>query len=99
MEQGPQQPVLRTAMDQFSDDELTALALAADVDAPLEPGAVAWEGAMLHRTGLLPDWYMPTPAGARIGRWPRSLVIGLSIGFLMINGAGLCITSGFVSFT
>lgn len=82
----------------FTDDELTALALAAYPHTPLDPGAVAWDGAVLHQPGLLPDWYMPTPA-ARRGRLPRAVVITLVAGFLMINAFGLCITSGFISFT
>jgi len=81
----------------ISDDELTALALAADPGVPLESDAVAWNGLMLHRSGLLPDWYMPTPAAIRTGRLPRVLVITLIIGFVAINAFGLCITSGFIS--
>jgi len=86
-------------LDVISDEELTRLALAADPNAPLDPQAQPWDGAVLHQHGLLPDWYMPTPAGARLGRLPRALVISLIAGFLMINAAGLCITSGFISFT
>jgi hypothetical protein len=97
VEQSPMQPISRPSLDQFSDEELTALALAADTGAAIDPDAVAWDGALLHQSGLLPDWYMPTPVGRRIGRWPRTVVIGLTIGFLIINAAGLCITSGFVS--
>ena len=85
--------------DAISDEELAALALAADPNAALDPGAQPWDGAVLHQHGLLPDWYMPTPAAARLGRLPRALVISLIVGFLMINAAGLCITSGFISFT
>jgi hypothetical protein len=91
------QPLSPVSSEQFSDEELTALALAADASAPLDRDAVAWDGAILHQPGLLPDWYMPTPAGSRVGRWPRSVVIGLTVGFLMINAAGLCVTSGFIS--
>jgi len=86
------------ALAPFSDEELTELALAADPHAPLDADAVAWDGAVLHQPGLLPDWYMPTPASARRGRLPRAVVIGLVVGFLVINGFGLCITSGFITF-
>lgn len=81
----------------FSDEELTALALAADASAPLKDDAVAWEGASLQRVGLLPDWYMPTPRGSRPGRWQRNVVLLVIVGFLVIDGFGLCITSGFLS--
>lgn len=90
---------LHAATMPFSDEELSEFALAADPHAPLNPDAVAWDGAVLHQPGLLPDWYMPTPAARRLGRWPRALVIGLIAGFLMINAVGLCITSGFITFT
>ena len=82
----------------FTDGELTALALGAYPPTALDPGAVAWDGAVLHQPGLLPDWYMPTPV-ARRGLLPRAVVITLVTGFLMINAFGLCITSGFISFT
>ncbi len=81
----------------WTDEELTELALNADPLAPLDPHAVAWEGAILHRPGLLPDWYMPTPAASRRGRFPRSVVVLIVVGFLIIDGFGLCITSGFLS--
>ncbi|MGH9019820.1 MAG: hypothetical protein ACRDV0_02240 [Acidimicrobiales bacterium] len=81
----------------ISDEELCALALAADPDAPLAPDAVAWDGAVLHQRGLLPDWYMPTPAPTGRSGLSRALVIALVVGFVAINALGLCITSGFIS--
>lgn len=87
----------RPAPEFWSDEELTALALAADPVAPLAADAVVWDGAMLHRAGLLPQWYMPTPVASRRGGWPRTVVLIVIIGFLVIDGFGLCITSGFLS--
>ena len=87
----------RRDFEVIGDDELAALALSADPNAPIEPDAVPWDGLMLHRSGLLPDWYMPTPAALRSGRLPRVLVITLIVGFVAINAFGLCITSGFIS--
>jgi len=81
----------------WTDEELTALALGADPNAPLDPDAHEWEGAILHRPGLLPDWYMPTPLASRGGRWTRNVVLLVVFGFLVIDGFGLCITSGFLS--
>jgi hypothetical protein len=97
VEYSPIEPDPTSSSEPLSDDELSALALAADPAAPLDPDAVAWNGAMLHRPGLLPDWYMPTPASGRPGRWPRAVVLGLVAGFLLINAFGLCVTSGFIS--
>ncbi len=83
--------------ESWSDEELTALALAADPDAQLSPDATVWEGAALGRAGLLPSWYMPTPLAVRRGGWPRTVVLIVIIGFLVIDAFGLCITSGFLS--
>ena len=46
-----------------SDEELTALALAADPDAPIEADAVPLAQYLGDHAGLLPDWYMPVPDG------------------------------------
>ena len=84
----------------FTDEELTALALAADVDAPLDDDAVPLSD--LAEDGgdpLLPGWYMPTPmAGLQPRRGWRRLVILLVIAsFVAINAVGLCSTYGSVT--
>ena len=43
----------------ISDEELTALALAADPTELLDDDAVPFDGGSAE--GLLPDWYMPAP--------------------------------------
>ena len=82
-----------------SDDELSALALAADPDTAVAPDAVSlWDLAGWNREALLPAWYMPAPLRASSSRWQR-WVIGLVIAsFLLINGYGLCSTYGVVGF-
>ena len=80
----------------FTDDELEALALAADPDAPLDPDAAPLR--LDASEGPLPDWYMPAlpAATARVGGRGRRWVIGtLVVSFLVVNGAGLCVTYGF----
>jgi hypothetical protein len=87
-----------TSLDvEISDEELCALALAADPDAPLDPGAVAWIPPGAWGTELLPSWYMPTPRSRRSGSWPVSIVGLIVVGFLLIDAFGLCVTSGFLS--
>jgi len=81
----------------FSDDELTALALAADPDAPVPDDAVSlWEAAGLGQGTLLPGWYMPTPvAGRRAVSWRRRVVVMVVIAaFVAIDAYGLCSTYG-----
>jgi hypothetical protein len=82
----------------FSDEELTALALAAEPITSLADDAVAWGGGDSRSPSLLPNWYMPSPSYHLRGRWTRAIVITLIVGFLVIDAFGLCITSGFLSF-
>jgi hypothetical protein len=78
----------------LSDDELTSLALAADVDQPLSADAVPLELYSSQSPGFLPMWYMP-PVAARLTKgWRRPLVYTLIAAFLAIDGFGLCITYG-----
>jgi hypothetical protein len=77
----------------ISDEELTAQALAADPDQPLDPDAVPLNGGP-EVDGLLPSWYMPTPMGVSRKRWHRVLVIAAIASFVVINAFGFCITYG-----
>ena len=84
----------------ISDEELTALALAADPDAPLPADAVPFTRDGAEDDGLLPRWYMPSPAGGgprRHAPWQRKVAYGLIGAFLAIDAAGLCSTYGWIS--
>jgi hypothetical protein len=81
-------------------DELTALALAAEPDAPIDDDAVPFTGAFDDGAGgLLPSWYMPAPGGAvRVGRgWRRVVAITGIIAFLAVDAVGLCSTYGWLT--
>ncbi len=80
----------------FTDDELTELALAAEADSPLDPNAVPLDIYGSQAAALLPAWYMPpVMARARNARpWRRSLVFVLIAAFLLVDAFGLCITYG-----
>jgi hypothetical protein len=81
----------------FSDEELTRLALAAPREPAVSRDAVPWSGAWSNAPLLIPEWYMPRPAGSSRGRGAL-VVIGLvTVGFLIIDACGLCVTSGFLS--
>jgi hypothetical protein len=76
-----------------TDDELAALALAADPDAPLDADAEPLDGAW-GRNGDLPLWYMPAPAGTARGGGP-AIVAGIVIlALLVVVASGFCITYG-----
>lgn len=79
----------------FTDDELAALALAADPDAPLPDDAVPYRGPDDDTDGgLLPGWYMPAPV--RVTRSPVRTTAAILVvaGLVVINVLGLCITYG-----
>ena len=83
----------------LDDDELAALALAADPDAPIDPDAVPF-GPGGSGAELLPAWYMPPALAAPslasgATRRRRRWVVGLVVGALVVvNGFGLCVTYG-----
>ena len=85
----------------ITDEELTALALAADPDCEVENDAIPlWEVAHDDTGELLPAWYMPSPMARTrlLYGWRRSLVLLLIASFILINAAGLCVTYGWVQF-
>lgn len=85
----------------ITDEELTALALAADPDVEVAPGAVPidlWGGnGPAHP---LPSWYMPVPVGSPrpLRGWRRAVALVVVGSFLAINAYGLCSTYGVVTF-
>ena len=82
----------------LTDEELAAMAMAADPDAGLAPDAVPWSpGQDDDGVTLLPSWYMPMPRTRARGSWPQAVAAVVVVGFLVIGSCGLCITSGFLS--
>jgi hypothetical protein len=80
-----------------TDEELTALALAADPDAPLPADALSFYDLDAERAaGVLPDWYMPAASAGAARGWRRRVALLLIGSFLAINAAGLCSTYGHV---
>lgn len=84
----------------ITEDELTALALAADPDAPLPEDAVPI-GVHLSQFAAapLPLWYMPAVTGTGGGRrWKLPVVLAVVSAFFLIDALGLCNTYGILSF-
>jgi len=77
----------------FTDDELTALALAADPDPAIPADAVPFAPAGELGPSLLPEWYMPA---ASLGRSRSKTVVlaGVAIALFVINVGGVCVTYG-----
>jgi hypothetical protein len=80
----------------FSDEELTALALAADPDAPIDPDAKPWYLSTNLGSQLLPEWYMPIPMSRGRGRVSKAAAVSVVVGLVVVCAFGLCVTSGFL---
>jgi hypothetical protein len=80
----------------ITEDELTALALAADPDQPIPKDAVPI-GVHLAQLGApLPLWYMP-PVVRSGRRWKAPVVLAVVLAFVLIDAMGLCNTYGILS--
>ena len=78
----------------FTDAELTALALAADPDRPLDGDAVPLTDYLDQPPAALPEWYMPPVRARRGKRWRSTVVLLIVAAFLVIEAVGLCSTYG-----
>jgi hypothetical protein len=81
----------------ISDDDLTALALSADPHPTIDPHVAPWRPVADAFTGLLPDWYMPTPSGSHRGKGAKIAIGVIIASFVIVNALGLCITNGFLT--
>ncbi len=83
--------------DQFTDEELSELALAADPGQPLAEDAVPLSTYLAGQPSPLPEWYMPAAMARAGARW-RIPVVAVVVGaFLFIEILGLCSTFGQLS--
>ncbi len=80
--------------DMFSDAELTALALAADPNEPLDRDAVPLDVYLGQVAGPLPEWYMAPVRARHMSRGPQVVILVLIGAFLLIEAFGLCSTYG-----
>lgn len=80
---------------EFTDEELTAQALAADPNEPLADDAVPLRLTNLEGEPLLPEWYMPASSGRARRDWRSRVAISMAVGIVLINACGICITNGF----
>src|SRR5579863_7963689 len=78
----------------FTDEELTALALAADPDQPLDPDAVPLADYLAESFGPLPEWYMAPVMARHSGRRRQAIILTVIGAFLLIEAFGLCSTYG-----
>jgi hypothetical protein len=81
---------------EFTDEELSALALAADPDEPLGPDAVPLNLFPAFGAGLLPVSYMPPVMSRGARRWRIPVVLSIVGALFTIDALGLCVTYGHV---
>jgi hypothetical protein len=84
-------------LEPITDEELAALAMAADPDAPIPDDAIPFGLAGTTHAALLPAWYMPAPS-SRQGRVRRVVLAVLVCSLLAANVVGFCVTNGFPEF-
>ena len=85
------------AEGRLTDAALTALALAADPDAPIDEGAVPIGIHLAQMGASLPMWYMPPAVRQGGRRWKAPFVIAVVSAFLLIDLMGLCNTYGLLT--
>ena len=85
------------SLEPISDEELASLALSANPHPIIDVMIAPWRGGSDPLTGLLPDWYMPTPSGHNRGTGAKIAIGVIVVSFVLINALGLCITSGFLT--
>jgi hypothetical protein len=79
----------------IGDEELAAIALAADPEPVVDAGARPLSEVLgTDAPGLLPEWYMPAPMGGQrvLRGWRRRVIFLVIVSFLVITGFGLCNT-------
>jgi hypothetical protein len=79
---------------EFTEAELTELALAADLDAPVDVDAIPLSVYLNELPGLLPQWYMPSPMARHGKTWRIPVVLVIVAAFVIIEAFGLCSTFG-----
>jgi len=82
------------APEPFTDDELAALALAADPDQPLDADAVPLDVYLSTAVGPLPAWYMAPVMARHSSRRRQAIILAVVGAFLLIEAFGLCSTFG-----
>ncbi len=79
----------------FTDEELTELALSAEPHDPMADDAVPFRPIDGEGEPLLPEWYMPASTGRARRDWRSRVAISVAVGLVLISSCGLCVTNGF----
>ena len=80
--------------DTITDEELTELALNAEVEDPRVGDAVAIQIVSSQASSLLSDWYMPAIASRRVSGWRLWVMLSIVGVLLVLEALGLCSVFG-----
>ncbi|MEP6622878.1 MAG: hypothetical protein ABJC79_00400 [Acidimicrobiia bacterium] len=82
--------------DEFTDEELTELALSADPDATAPDAIPIHEFLGASGESTLPEWYMPAVMRGipRVHGWRRGVIFTFIAALVIIEAFGLCSTYG-----
>ncbi len=74
----------------FTDAELTELALASEIDQPVDADAVPLAVYLSQAPSPLPQWYMPAVmVRSGGGRWRTPVVLTIVFAFVLLEALGL----------
>ena len=80
-------------LDGLTEDELTAQALAADPDEPLDEDARPFRMDDAPDS-VLPSWYMPPVVAGRSTPARRAIALSIVGAAFLVNALGFCLTYG-----
>ena len=82
---------------EFTDEELTALALDAEPFDPFGDDVERFGDDDPAKFPLLPQWYMPAPGLTR-SRGRAAVMLGWALALIVVNVGGFCVTWGWPEF-
>ena len=81
----------------FTDEELTELALDAELFDPFDPEVECFGGPDPAKFAVIPEWYMPAPGIPR-SKFKAAVMLGLAASLIVITVGGFCVTYGVPEF-
>jgi hypothetical protein len=81
----------------FTDEELTELALDAELFDPFDPEVERFGGPDPAKFAVIPEWYMPAPGIVR-SKFRAAVMLGFAASLIVITVGGFCVTYGVPEF-
>jgi len=81
----------------FTDEELTELALDAELFDPFDPEVDRFDGPDPVKFAVIPEWYMPAPGIVR-SKFRAAVMLGFAASLIVVTVGGFCVTYGVPEF-